>query len=127
MSFLIGGLLVYAALSLNVVTKLKEQNVQLTKELDVSQNEPGRLLADARAQFADREFDKAKQTLAVLFENRPGSSEAAEGKDLYAEAERAIATDNANWEAPVVDIREGWVPWWKPWPDRSVGAMEVAT
>jgi hypothetical protein len=39
-------------------------------------------------------------------ENSPGSSEAAEGKTLYAEAESAIATDNANWEAAVVGIRE---------------------
>lgn len=108
MSFLIGGLLVYAVISLTVVSNLKEQNVQLTKELDVSQYEPGRLLADAREQFTNREFDKAKQTLTVLFENRPGSSEATEGKALYAEADAAIVRDNANWEAAVVGIRERW-------------------
>jgi hypothetical protein len=51
MSFLIGVLLVYAVVSLTVVTKLKEQNVQLTQRLDVS---PWRLLAAARAQYADR-------------------------------------------------------------------------
>ena len=108
MSFLLGGLLVYAVVSLTMVSKLKEQNVQLTKELDVSQHEPGRLLSDAKAQFANREFVKAQQTLTVLFENRPGSAEATEGKDLYAEADVAIARDNANWEAAVAGIRERW-------------------
>jgi hypothetical protein len=108
MSFRIGGLLAYAVVSLTVVTKLKEQNVQLTKELDVSQHEPGRLLADARKQFVNREFDKVMQTLTVLFDNRPGSGEATEGKGLYAEAEVAIAKDNANWEDAVAGIRERW-------------------
>jgi hypothetical protein len=108
MSFLIGGLLVYVVMNMTVVTNIKGQAAQLTKELDNSQYEPGRLLADAKAQFANREFDKVKQTLTALFEKRPGSNETTEGKKLDADAEAAIAKDNAKWEAAVVGIRERW-------------------
>ncbi len=80
MSFLIGGLLVYAVMSMAVVSNIKEENAQLAKELDDSKFEPGRLLAGAKAQFANQEFDKVMQTLTTLFEKRPGSSEATEGQ-----------------------------------------------
>ena len=108
MSFLIGGLLVFAVLSMTVVSNIKGENAQLAKELDDSKYQPGRLMADAKAQFANGEFDKVKQTLTALFEMRPGSSEAIEGKKLYDEAEAAIAMDNAKWEAAVAGIRERW-------------------
>ncbi len=107
-SFLIGGLLVLVVMNMTVVSNVKGQNAQLAKALDDSRYEPGRLLADAKAQFANREFDKAKQTLTTLFEKRPGSSEATEGKKLYADAEAAITNDNAKWEAAVAGIRERW-------------------
>ena len=55
-SFLIGGLLVYAVLSLTVVTKIKDQNAQLAKELDDSRYEAGRLLAAAKEHFSNRDF-----------------------------------------------------------------------
>lgn len=109
MSFLIGGLLVYAVISMTVVSNIKEENVQLTQELDELKFEPGRLLADAEAYFDKQEFNKVKETLTVLLEERPGSSEAIEGKKLYAAAEDAIAMSNANWEMAVVAIRERWV------------------
>ena len=107
-SFVIGGLLVLVVMSMTVVSGVKGQNAQLVKELDASQYEPGRLLADAKAQFASRDFGKAKETLTVLFEKRPGATEATEGKKLYADAEAAMVKDNAKWEAAVVGIRERW-------------------
>jgi len=108
MSFVLGGLLVLVVMNMTVVSKVKGQNAQLAKELDDSRYEPGRLLADAKAQFANREFEKVKQTLTALIEKRPGSSETTEGKKLYDEAVTAIAKDNANWEAAVAGIRERW-------------------
>jgi hypothetical protein len=108
MSFLLGGLLVLAVMSMTVVSNLKGQNTQLARELEDSQHEPGRLLADAKAQFTQREFARVKQTLTVLFEKRPGSTEAVEGRKLYDEAEAAITRDDARWEAAVAGIRERW-------------------
>jgi len=108
LSFLLGGLLTFVVMNMTVVSNLKAQNAQIVKELDASQYEPGRLLADAKAQFANREFDKVKQTLTSLFEKRPGANETTEGKKLYAEAESAITKDNAKWEAAVAGIRERW-------------------
>ncbi len=108
MSFVIGGLLVLVVMNMTVVSNVKGQSAQLTRELDASQYEPGRLLADAKAQFANRDFDKVKQTLTVLFEKRPGANETTEGKKLYADAEAALTKDNARWEAAVVGIRERW-------------------
>ena len=108
MSFLIGGLLVLLVMNMTVVSTVKAQNAQLTKELDDSKYEPGRLLADAKAQYANREFDKVKETLTVLFDKRPGANETTEGKKLYADAEAAITNDNVKWEAAVSGIRERW-------------------
>lgn len=108
MSFLIGGLLVYVVMNMTVVSTVKGQSAQLAKELDDSKFGSARLLADAKAQFANQEFDKVKQTLTALFEKRPGASEATEGKKLYADAEAALAKDNARWEAAVAGVRERW-------------------
>jgi primase-polymerase (primpol)-like protein len=108
MSFLIGGLLVLVVMNMTVVSKVKEENTQLAKALDASQYEPGRILADAKAQFANREFSKVAETLTVLFEKHPGSSEATEGKGLYDDSQASIATQNAKWEAAVAGIRARW-------------------
>lgn len=107
-SFLVGGLLVYAVISMTVVSNVKNQNAKLTKELDISVNEPARLLADAKAQIANRDFAKAKLTLTDLLEKRPGSTEATEAKALYTEASAAVVTENENWDAAVVAIRALW-------------------
>jgi hypothetical protein len=107
-SFLVGGLLVFVVMNMTVVSNVKNQNAEITKQLDDSMHEPGRLLADAKALFANREFDRVKQTLTSLFEKRPGSAEATEGKVLFADAEAAIARDNTKWEAAVAGIRERW-------------------
>jgi hypothetical protein len=108
LSFLVGGLLVYVVLSMTVVSGFKRQNEQLTKQLDTSQYEPGRLLADAKAQYADRDFAKVMVTVTDLLDKRPGSPQVAEAKVLYQDAKLAIATDNANWEAAVGGIRDKW-------------------
>ena len=107
-SFVLGGLLVLVVMNMTVVSSVKAQNAQLAKALDASQYEPGRLLADAKAQLASRDFAKAKETLTVLLEKRPGSTEATEAKKLYTDADAAISKDNARWEAAVVGIRERW-------------------
>jgi hypothetical protein len=108
LSFLVGGLLVYVVLTLTVVSGVKRQNEQLAKQLDTSQYEPSRLLADAKAQFADRDFAKVMLTATDLLDKRPGSSQAAEAKGLYENAKLAMAADNANWEAAVSGIRDKW-------------------
>jgi hypothetical protein len=71
-SFVVGGLLVYVVFSASVVSNLKAKNVELTNALSTSQYEPTRLLADAKAQIANRKYAKAKVTLTVLLEKRPG-------------------------------------------------------
>jgi hypothetical protein len=107
-SFVIGGLLVLVVMNMTVVSGARQQVTQLAKELDQSKFEAGRLLADARAQFAGREYDKTKQTLNALFERSPGSTEAMDGKRLFGDTEAAIARDNAKWEAAVAGVRERW-------------------
>jgi hypothetical protein len=108
MSFLIGGLLVLVVMNTSVVSKVKAQNAQLAKELDDSRYEAGRLLTQAKAEFASRDFAKAQTTLTTLFDKRPGSAESVEGKKLYEAAGSAITKDNANWEAAVGGIRARW-------------------
>jgi len=108
LSFVLGGLLVYVVVSMTIVSNIKGQKEQLAKELDESRYEAGRLLADAKAQLAQKDYGKAKGTLTALLEKRPGSNEATEGKRIYAEVEATIANENARWEAAVAGIRAQW-------------------
>ena len=108
MSFLIGGLLIFVVMNVTVISKLKEQNAELAEQLDNSMYEAGRLLADAQAQFANRDFTRAQETLTNLIAKHPGSSESAEGRTLYDETTVAITSENARWEAAMAGVRERW-------------------
>ena len=67
-SFLVGGLLVFAIMSLSVVNNLKAENAELTEALDTSRYEAGRLLEDAKAQLESGDYSEAKSTFKTLFE-----------------------------------------------------------
>jgi len=103
-AFLVGALLIYAVISLSVVKNVKAENEELKKEL----YEPGRLLTSAKGLFENRNYGEAKKTLDTLFENHPGASEMAEGKQLYAEIEAEQNALDKKWEAAVGAIREEW-------------------
>lgn len=107
-SFLAGGLLVFAVMSFTVVNNVKDQNTKLTSDLDASMYEAGRLLADAKAQFAEGNFTKAKLSLTNLQEKQPGSSEAAEGRMLLPEIDTAQAAMEMKWEAALPEIQSNW-------------------
>lgn len=103
-SFLLGALLIYAVMSLSVVSNVKQENEALKKEL----YDAGRLLTDAKGFFENRNYGEAMKTLDTLFEKHPGASEMAEGKQLYAEIEAKQNALNKKWEAAVGAIREEW-------------------
>jgi hypothetical protein len=107
-AFLAGALLVFAVMSLTVVRNTNNENEELTEALDASMYEAGRLLADANAQFASGNHDAAKVTLATLFDKRPGSAEATEGRQLLATMETIEAESDARWEAVQARIQEEW-------------------
>ena len=106
--FVAGGLLVFAIMSFTVVNDAKKENVELTKTLDTSRYESGRLLADAKAQLESNDFAEAKKTLTNLFNNQPGSEEALEGKTLMETIESAEKTAQAKWEAAMPGIKQKW-------------------
>jgi hypothetical protein len=106
--FLAGGLLVFAVMSFTVVNTANKQNEQLTKTLDTSRYEAGRLLADAEAQFENRNYIKAKESLTTLFANQPGSEEAVKGKTLMVTVEKAEKASNVKWEAAMPGIKQEW-------------------
>jgi hypothetical protein len=107
-SFLAGGLLVFAVMSLSVVSGAKALNKDLAKQLDVAVNEPSRLLNDAKAQFKDQDYAKARETLSTLFTNRPGSEQAVEGKLLDATIVAAETKANSAWEAASAGVKARW-------------------
>jgi hypothetical protein len=107
-SFLAGGLVVLAVMNLSVVSSVKALNKDLSKQLDISVNEPSRLLNDAKAQFKDQDYIKARSTLATLFEKRPGSEQATEGKLLDATIAAAETKANAAWEAASNGVKDKW-------------------
>jgi hypothetical protein len=108
-SFLIGGALVFAAMSLTVVAGAAKSNAILASELDASRNDAGRLLGDAQAQLAAGEFAAARGSLDLLFKNRAGSAESVEGKTLLAAVDKAELEANARWEAALPALRVKWV------------------
>ena len=81
---------------------------KLRKELDSVKYEPTSLLNDARAYYENEDYARAKETLNTLFEKRPGSNEAVEGKKLYTQMETAQKELDTKWEAAVGGIREEW-------------------
>jgi hypothetical protein len=104
LAFLVGGLLIYAVMSLSVVKNVKAENAELKKEL----YDPGRLLTSAKGLFENGNYSEAKRTLDTLFEKHPGASEMTEGKQLYAEIEAEQNALDKKWEAAVGAIREEW-------------------
>jgi hypothetical protein len=103
-SFLFGALLIFAVMSLSVVSNVKKENEELKKEL----YEPGRLLTSAKGLFENKNYGEAKKTLDTLFEKHPGASEMAEGKQLYAEIGAEQNALDKKWETAVGAIRQEW-------------------
>jgi len=101
-AMIIAGGLMFLVMNFTVAGKLR-------KELDSIKYEPTTLLNDARAYYENEDYDRAKETLNTLFEKRPGSDEAVEGKELYTQMETAQKELDARWEAAVGGIREEWV------------------
>jgi hypothetical protein len=107
-SALAGGLLVLAVMSFTVVKNANDRNETLSTALDTSQNEAGRLLADAAAQLDMGDYTEAKASLAALFANQPGSAESVQGRNLLAVVETAERDADARWEEVLPEIRASW-------------------
>lgn len=107
-ALLIGGLLVFAIMSLTVIKTGKKENTELSLALDESRYEAGRLLADAKAQLENKDYIASKATLEKLFINQPGSPEAVEGKALFTSINTAEAVAKARWEAALPQVKEDW-------------------
>jgi hypothetical protein len=103
-----GGLIVLIVMSLVAVAPVKSQNAALTKQLDELQNGAARLLGESKAYVASKSYANAKQSLETLFAKQPSSSEAVEGRKLYAEIESAIGSRDQKWEASVAAVRSAW-------------------
>ena len=72
-ALLIGGLLVFAIMSLTVVKTGKTENTQLALALDESRYEARRLLADAKSQLENKDYTASKASCEALFINQLGS------------------------------------------------------
>ncbi len=107
-ALLIGGLLVFAIMSLTVVKTGKAENTQLALALDESRYEAGRLLADAKSQLENKDYTASKTSLEALFLNQPGSPEAVEGKILIASIKTEEAASIARWEAALPQVKKDW-------------------
>ena len=103
-----GGLIVFAIMSLAVVTPVRREKEALAKQLDEVQNGAARLLAEAKVLTESKSYDKALEALNTLFEKQPGSSEMVEGRKLYTEIEIAVQAKEQKWEAAVGPIRAAW-------------------
>lgn len=107
-SFVAGGLLVFAVMSFTVVSGAKKQNAQLTMELDSLKYEAGKLFADAKAQLDAGDYGKAKESLTTLFSKRPGSEQSTEGKSLLAVIEKEEKAADSRWASVLPGLRKKW-------------------
>ncbi len=100
-SLVIAGGFMFLVMNYGVTDKLR-------KELDEIKYEATELLKDAQAYFENEDYGRAKATLTTLFEKRPSSKEAAEGKKLFTQMETSQKELDTKWEAAVGGIREEW-------------------
>ena len=100
-SLVIAGGLMFLVMNYGVTDKIR-------KELDDCKYEATLLLNEAKAYFEDKDYYRAKETLDTLFEKRPGSNEAVEGKKLYTQMETEQKELDTKWDAAVGRIREEW-------------------
>lgn len=107
-ALLIGGVLVFAIMSLTVVQTGKKDNAKLTIALDESRYEAGRLLADAKVQLENKDYTASKASLEKLFDYQPGSAEALEGKALLTSINTAEKDAATRWEAALPQVKEDW-------------------
>jgi predicted Zn-dependent protease len=107
-AFLLGGAIMLAVMSFGVATPLKDENATLTEQLDEIRNGAVRLLGEATVQFQSGSYEKAKETLNVLFQEQPTSAEAVEGKKLFAEIETIVGEMDDKWEASSAEVRAEW-------------------
>jgi predicted Zn-dependent protease len=107
-SFVIGGVLVFAVMSFTVVRTANDSNDALTSALDTSRYEAGRLFADAEVQLEAGNYDAARETLETLFANQPGSEESEVGRQLLVSLNEQEQAADARWEEALPEIRATW-------------------
>jgi uncharacterized membrane-anchored protein YhcB (DUF1043 family) len=107
-AFLAGAFVLFIILQIAVISGAKRQNIELKKNLDEIQYEPGRLLDEGKIYFEKNDYKRAKEILNTLFEKHPTSKERIEGKTLYTEIEKKQEEINNKWDAAVVGIRREW-------------------
>ena len=100
-TFIIAGGAMFLIMNYGVTQKLRN-------ELDSTKYEATRLYNEAKAYFENKDYDSAKKTLTTLFEKRPGSNEATEGKLLYTQMETTQKERDIKWNAAEEGIREEW-------------------
>jgi hypothetical protein len=107
-ALLTGGLLVFAVMSFTVVSTANSRIDDLTRDLDASRYEAGRLLANAEEQFAGGDYVTATQSLERLFQHQPGSVEAIEGRALLQTVRAAESAAEERWDDAMPEIRARW-------------------
>jgi len=108
-SFAAGALLMFVVMNFSVVNTAKKKNVELTAALDASRFEAGRLLGDAAAQLNARDYDKSRESLAILFERYPGSVESVDGKALLAKVESSNLEADTKWANVLSSVKQKWM------------------
>jgi len=108
LAFIIGGGLLFLIMNFSVAQRLRN-------DLDESRYAAVRLLDDAKGNMENENYERAKESLDRLIEKHPGSSEAAEGEELYQRISSAVQKDetmqaemDAKWENAKENLRKEW-------------------
>jgi len=105
----VGGFVVFLVMNFGVVNSANARVADLQKQLEASAFGAARILDEAKALIAAKEYREAGMSLASLIERHPSSIEATEGRALAIELSAAQAKEDAAWALAVVDIRSKWV------------------
>ncbi len=105
----LGGFVVFLIMNFGVVNAANARVADLQKQLEASTYGAGRILDEAKALIAAKQYQEAANSLASLIDRHPDSVEATEGRGLATELAKAQAKQDAAWAVAVVDIRSKWV------------------
>jgi hypothetical protein len=70
--------------------KLQYENTQLKDQLDGLQNDPAWLLKNARKEYSEKNYVKAKENVLMLLYNHPEAKEADEAKSLLSDINKKL-------------------------------------
>lgn len=105
----LGAFIAWGALSITTIRSARIENETLIAELDSVRYDAANLLDAAKVAFEAGDFGRAKESLVVLIDRHPGTSESLEGISVLEDVRGSEEAADQRWEAALPSIRDEWI------------------